>query len=86
MRKFVREGRKLRERKIGIFGGMDVRMGSMLFSPPFCGRIPLSPLQRQFFFTYCFLLLLAIALFTPMRRGVGREAGKGKRETTNNHI
>lgn len=31
MHRFVRGGKKLLERKIGIFGGMDVRMGSMLF-------------------------------------------------------
>lgn len=31
MHRFVRGGKKLLERKIGIFGGMDVKMGSMLF-------------------------------------------------------
>lgn len=44
MRRFVRKGRKLRERETGIFGGMDVRMGSMLFfrfadPPAICNAI-----------------------------------------------
>lgn len=60
MRRFVREGWQLRERRNGIFGGMDVRMESMLFHS-FCG-IPLNnPLKRQlFFFSFSFLFSFLI--------------------------
>ena len=54
MRKFVREGRKLRERKIGIFGGMDVRMGSMLFFPPGLRTHPPQPTTTPIFFYILF--------------------------------
>lgn len=69
MHRFVRGGKKLLERKIGIFGGMDVRMGSMLFfSFVLADAFPSTHYNAFFkFFLQCFLLLLENASLTHMR-------------------